>query len=245
MADFSVVEKIKLFFDSVISTPFFLCYAIVGILLIILMILDIKKKKKFSKLIYILCLTFLFSFVVIKYFKYIIKIFDTFIEIVIKTLYFPNIAIYLVMLLISNITFLVILFSKKNIRSYKIISIIGTGIIDFLFIMILSFIAKNNIDISIDVKLFEDSNILTFLQLSMAAFTSMYLLLLFARLYRRFKLFDKNVTFDDELYPDMGLYVKENNIKGIFNDNEVKLIKIIDFSNKGDQDVWWNCGQYR
>ena len=35
----------------------------------------------------------------------------------------------------------------------------------------------------------------------------------------------------------MGLYVKENNIKGIFNDNEVKLIKIIDFSNKGDQDV--------
>lgn len=237
MADFSVVEKIKLFFDSVISTPFFLCYAIVGILLIILMILDIKKKKKFSKLIYILCLTFLFSFVVIKYFKYIIKIFDTFIEIVIKTLYFPNIAIYLVMLLISNITFLVILFSKKNIRSYKIISIIGTGIIDFLFIMILSFIAKNNIDISIDVKLFEDSNILTFLQLSMAAFTSMYLLLLFARLYRRFKLFDKNVTFDDELYPDMGLYVKKNNIKGIFNDNEVKLIKIIDFSNKGDQDV--------
>lgn len=234
MADFSIIEKIKLFFDSVISTPFFLCYAIAGIILISLMIIDIKKKKKFSKLIYILCLTFLFSFVVIKYFKYIIKIFDTFIEIVIKTLYFPNIAIYLVMLLISNITFFIILFSKKNIKSYKVITIIGNGIIDFLFIMILGFIAKGNIDISIDVKLFEDSTILTLLQLSMATFTSMYLLLLFAKLYRHFKLLDKNVTFDDELYPDMGLYVKSCNIKGKFNDNEIKFIKIINFNNEDD-----------
>lgn len=232
MADFSIVEKIKLFFDSVISTPFFIVYAIIGILLMVMMILDIRRKKKISKLVYILCLTFLASFVIVKYFEYIIKIIDTFVEIIIQTLYFPNIAIYLVMLLISNITFFVIWFSKKNIKSYKIISIIGNGVIDFLFIMILSFIAKNNIDVSIDVKLFEDFTILTLLQLSMATFTSMYLLLLFVKLYRHFKLLDKNVTFDDELYPDMGLYVKSSNIKGKFNDNEIKFIKIIDFNSK-------------
>ena len=43
MHDLSIVEKIKLLFNTAISTPFFIIYAIVGILLIIFMIIDIRK----------------------------------------------------------------------------------------------------------------------------------------------------------------------------------------------------------
>jgi len=59
MADLSIVEKIKLFFNTAISTPFFIGYAVIGILLVVFMIFDIRKKKKFSKIIYIVSGIFL------------------------------------------------------------------------------------------------------------------------------------------------------------------------------------------
>ena len=82
MADLSIVEKIKLLFNTAISTPFFIIYAIVGILLIIFMIIDIRKHKKFSKFIYIFTGIFLITFFLIKYFNIIIKVIDSFIEII-------------------------------------------------------------------------------------------------------------------------------------------------------------------
>ena len=104
MADFSVIEKLKLFFETVVSTPFFFIYAILGIALIIIMIIDIKKHKKISRILYLIVLIFLITFVLIKYFGVIINIIDTFIEIIVKALYFPSLGLYITMLLISNIT---------------------------------------------------------------------------------------------------------------------------------------------
>ena len=69
MADLSIVEKIKLLFNTAISTPFFVSYAVVGILLVVFMIIDIKKHRKFSKIIYIISGVFLITFFLIKYFN--------------------------------------------------------------------------------------------------------------------------------------------------------------------------------
>ena len=40
MADFSIFQKLKVFFNTVISTPFFIFYAVLGIALISIMIYD-------------------------------------------------------------------------------------------------------------------------------------------------------------------------------------------------------------
>ena len=223
MADLSIVEKIKLFFNTVISTPFFIAYAAFGILLIIFMILDIKKHKKFSKIIYIVSGLFLISFFVIKYFNIIAKIIDTFIEIILKALYFPNLGIYIIMLLITNFTFIYYMISKKTYKSCKIISSIINIIIDFIFIMIIGIISSEKIDVTSEVKLYSDSTILTLLQISMALFASEYMLLGLIKVNHKFKKYDKN-------YNKIEI---DNNIN-TFSKEKIKVFKILNFGDKND-----------
>ena len=233
MADFSIIKKIKLVFDTAISTPFFIVNAILGLILVGLIIFDIKKYKKISRILYIVCIIFLATFFIIKYFDVIIKVIDSFVEILLKTLYFPNLGIYITILIITNLTFVFTTISEKSYKIYKIISSLITTLIDLLFIMIIGIISKNHIDISSDVKLYSDSTILTLLQISMGLFVSLYLLLMLARIHRRLKLYDKNVTFDNEVYPDMGLYIKNNSTNGKISDKYIRIFKVIDFSDKG------------
>ena len=233
MADFSIIKKIKLVFDTAISTPFFIVYAILGLILVGLIIFDIKKYKKISRILYIVCIIFLATFFIIKYFDVIIKVIDSFVEILLKTLYFPNLGIYITILIITNLTFVFTTISKKSYKIYKVISSLITTLIDLLFIMIIGIISKNHIDISSDVKLYSDSTILTLLQISMGLFVSLYLLLMLARINWRLKLYDKNVTFDNEVYPDMGLYIKNNSTDGKISDEYIRVFKVIDFSDKG------------
>ena len=233
MADFSIIKKIKLVFDTAISTPFFIVYAILGLILVGLIIFDIKKDKKISRILYIVCIIFLATFFIIKYFDVIIKVIDSFVEILLKTLYFPNLGIYITILIITNLTFVFTTISEKSYKIYKIISSLITTLIDLLFIMIIGIISKNHIDISSDVKLYSDSTILTLLQISMGLFVSLYLLLMLARIHWRLKLYDKNVTFDNEVYPDMGLYIKNNSTNGKISDKYIRIFKVIDFSDKG------------
>lgn len=233
MADFSMIKKIKLVFDTAISTPFFIVNAILGLILVGLIIFDIKKYKKISRILYIVCIIFLATFFIIKYFDVIIKVIDSFVEILLKTLYFPNLGIYITILIITNLTFVFTTISKKSYKIYKVISSLITTLIDLLFIMIIGIISKNHIDISSDVKLYSDSTILTLLQISMGLFVSLYLLLMLARIHWRLKLYDKNVTFDNEVYPDMGLYIKNNSTDGKISDEYIRVFKVIDFSDKG------------
>lgn len=232
MADFSIVQKVKLVFDTAISTPFFVVYTILGLILVGLIIFDIKKYKKVSRILYIVCIIFLATFFIIKYFDVIFKVIDSFVEILLKSLYFPNLGIYITILVITNLTFIFTLISKKSYKTNKIIASLITTLIDLLFIMIISVISKNHIDISSDVKLYSDSTILTLLQISMGLFVSLYLLFMLAKIHRHLKLYDKNVTFDNEVYPDMGLYIKENSTSGKISDKYIRIFKVIDFSDK-------------
>ena len=225
MADLSIVEKIKLLFNTAISTPFFIIYAIVGILLIIFMIIDIRKHKKFSKFIYIFTGIFLITFFLIKYFNIIIKVIDSFIEIIMKALYFPNLGIYVVMLIITNVTFVYSMITRKVYKSNKIISGIINVLIDFIFILIIGIISSEKIDITSEVKLYSDTTILTLLQISMALFASQYLLLGLSIASHKFKKYDKNYN---------KLEISNNENVNTFSSKNIRIVKILDFGDRND-----------
>ena len=223
MADLSITQKIKLFFNTAVSTPFFILYAVIGIFLVVFMMFDIKKKKRFSKVIYILSGLFLISFFFIKYFNVILKVIDSFVEIILKALYFPNLGIYVVMLIITNGTFIYNLISKKTSKSAKGITGVINIIIDFIFIMIVGIISSEKIDVTSEVKLYSDTTILTLLQMSMALFSSQYLILLLIMASHKFKRFDKK---DNKL-------VVDNSIN-TFSKESVKVFKVLNFGDKSD-----------
>ena len=224
MADFSVVKKLKLLFDTVISTPFFIFYFVVGLITLYLIIVDIKKNKKISKIGYISSIILLINFFLINYFTTIIKVLDVFVEIILKALYFPNLGIYISMLIIVNFTFLIVLLSKNNKMFKKIITTVIALLIDFMFVIIISIISKNNIDITSDIKLYTDSKVLTFLQISMALFAVLYLIYLLIYLHTRFKKLDKK-----DVSNNLNLEIDLNS-KPTFSSKSIKYIKVIDFN---------------
>ena len=239
MADFSIFKKIKVFFETVISTPFFISYAILGVILIVLMIYDIKKHKKLSKIIYITSSICLITFFIIKYFNIILKFVDSFIELILNTLYFPNLGLYVTMLIIINVTLAIVNISKKMYRSTKICTSIITIIVDFIFILSVGIISKNKIDITSEVKLYSDSTVLTLLQISMSLFVSLYLILLLIYLYNKFKKYDViKINNKKSTVPDMGIYFDDDindngdNSLNKFSKDKIKLIKIIENNNR-------------
>lgn len=223
MADLSIVDKIKLLFNTAISTPFFIAYAVIGILLVVFMIIDIRRKKKFSKIIYIISAVFLITFFFIKYFNIILKVIDSFIEIILKALYFPNLGIYVIMLIITNVTFIYNMISKKTYKSNKIISGVLNILIDFIFILIIGIISSEKIDITSEVKLYSDETILTLLQISMALFASEYMLLGLSIVSHRLKKYDKNYN---------KVKISDTEKINTFSSESIRVFKVLNFGDK-------------
>lgn len=211
MANFSFIDKIKILFNTILSTPFFSLSALIGIILAILMIIDIIKHKKIRKRYYIAAWFFIFIFIITKYSKVIPTLLDNLINQIFMALYFPSIGVYMFLLIIINIGFIYSLI--KNIhKSYKILSGIISIIMDLLFILIINLLLENNIDITSEITLYTNSKLLVLLELSTALFVSWILLIIFISAYLKLKVLDNNLLFESDLqYPEMDVYINETN----------------------------------
>lgn len=211
MENVSFLDKIRILLNTIISKPFFSISALVGIILAVLMIIDIIKHKKIRKRYYILAWFFIFIFIVTKYMKVIPTLVDNLINQIFLTLYFPSIGVYMFLLIIVNIGFIYTLI--KNIhKSYKILTGIISIILDLLFIIIINIILENKIDITSEITLYTNSNLLVLLELSTALFVSWILLIIFISAYLKLKVLDNNVIFTNDItYPKMDVYINETN----------------------------------
>ena len=191
MAELSLIEKLKILFQAVVSSRLFLVSTILGIILIIIVLLDMFKFKKMNKYIYIISWLLIFILMMVRYIKPILKLADNFVENVFKALYFPNYIVYTMILLITNIYFFYTFF-KKNIRkSFKVLGVINAIIINILFIIVIETIISENISIYDELKIYTNSTLTVSLQLTTAFFTSMLLAYLFLSAHYKAKRFDK------------------------------------------------------
>jgi len=191
MVELSILDKLKMFINTAISSPFFLVSIILGIVLILIMVLDILKFKKMHRYFYIICWCVVFLLIVIKYGKSILNITDNLFEKILEALYFPNFIVYTIIFLISNIYFLFTFFKKRVRRSFRIIGIINVILIDILFLMVIETVVSNNINIYSDVEIYTNKNLTAWLQLTTAIFTSMLLIYLLTSAYYKVKRYDK------------------------------------------------------
>lgn len=191
MNDFSLVEKIGVLMNLISSSPLFLIALFVVIFLLVLFIVCTLMNKKINKFIFISAFCVIGIMFVINYWSVIIKILDAIIDSAFMALYFPSLPIYASVLLISNICFIITIFNKKQIKSKKILDIVNSIVLDFLLILIIDIVSKNNINIYEEITLYTNSNLLVLLELSMGVFTSWILLNLFLSAHTKLKKYDK------------------------------------------------------
>ncbi len=234
MANFSLIEKLKIVLNTILSTPLFSVSTFIGILLIGFMIYCIITKKKLPKWLYIVGWLFVIIFIIFRYTKLVPTLLDNLVDTVFKCLYFPSLGLYVSIVILANIIFILLNIQKNIRKSYRIISLITAVILNVLFIFVAGVMTKNKIDISTPINLYTNSTLLVLLQISMAIFIIFILLVLFIRIYIKIKLLDSVQFGEDFEYPAMEQCVSKTVLKP---NNNVFVRKVIKKINKPKQDI--------
>jgi len=204
MNDFSLLEKLKILMGIIDSSPLFLFCCMLCIAFCIFFIVCIKKDIKVNRWIFILICASIGIMLLINYNSVILDLIDNLFNDFFMALYFPNLTVYITLLLVSNGFFVYSLFSKKLKNTNKIVNIISAIIVDIFLFLITDIVSRNNINIYDPLAVYSNSGLLVLLQLSTAIFTSWILLSLLISAYSKLKKYDKDnypkmqeIIFDD------------------------------------------------
>ncbi len=170
------------FFDTLINiftgSPSSFLFIVLGIIFTLAMIINIKKNKKIGKTLFIIGWLFIISFIIIRYNSYIGQIFDNLINQIFMQIFFPNLATYVIIIVITNIIFLISI-NKKDIKNLtKFINSIFFIIIMVMMIYTLEQIISNNINIYDTEEVYTNQNVLVLIESTTILFTIWMIILL-------------------------------------------------------------------
>lgn len=191
MNDVSLIEKLKALMNIIVSTPLFLFCFMMGVAVLILFIISIKKEKKVNKWIFISIWLVLAIIILVNYYSVVLKIIDNLFDALFMSIYFPNITVYFMMLFISNFFFVFSLFRKKISKKFKIINFINALIVDLFLILIMDTVTTNSIDIYDKISMYTNFNVMILMQLNSAVFLSWILISLLVSAHDKLKKYDK------------------------------------------------------
>lgn len=191
MNDFSLVEKIKLLVNIIVSSPLFLFCFMIGIAVLILFIICVKKEKKVNKWIFIAIWTILGIVLVINYNSIVLELIDKLFDALFMALYFPNITVYFIILFISNLFFIYSLIGRRINKKHKIINFVNALIINLFLILIIDIVKSNSINIYNELSIYTNSNLLVLMQLNSSIFTSWILISLLVSAHEKLKKYDE------------------------------------------------------
>ena len=163
------------FFDTLLNifegSPSSILFIILGIIFTLTMIININKNKKIGKTLYIIGWIFIISFIVIRYNSYLSKIFDNLINQIFMQIFFPNLATYVILIIITNIIFLISI-NRKNIKNLtKVINSIFFIVIMIMMVYTLEQIISNNINIYSTEEVYTNQNVLVLIESTTILFT--------------------------------------------------------------------------
>ena len=204
MQDFSILDKFKILMNVIVSSPFYIGLIFVLIIVLIVFLISTKLNKKINSWIYIGIWAAFFLVLIIIYRNFMLNLIDNLFDNVFMALYFPNLATYIITLLVTNFFFVYSIFNKKIQKAFKVLNITNTILIDLLLIFIIGIVSQNNINVYEELTVYSNSTLLVLLELTSAFFTAWLLLNLFTSAYYKLKKYDSNdVVVKEQNGPDI------------------------------------------
>ena len=187
MKDLSLITKLQTVFFFISSRNLYLMILVLIVFLTILFITTNGSNRKQSKKAYILLYLAGFIFIAFQYGSSILTLIDYAINEVFITYYFPNIVIYLIMLITTNVILWKTIFNDKVNFKLKVINSTAFAIIMYLFILAVSSINNLNLDVFNITELYSSNQVRSLLELSMFVFVFWVVVLLIYYLIRRYQ----------------------------------------------------------
>ena len=166
----SFFDHVKVLIDVVASSPFFLLILFVIIVLALLFITMKKKNQMETKQVFLLIWVIGLLVLLLQYGSSIGSLFDYFMNHVFVLIYFPNLAVYFLALVVSNVVMWKGLFGKKIDFVLKVVNSIAYFVIHYLFILLLSLITDYQLDIFSQSSIYQNSEVFSLIELSSAVF---------------------------------------------------------------------------
>lgn len=166
-----IFEKLLLIFEMIESS---IVYGIVVGVVIFTLFLMFKKviSKKSCFIINLTAIVSLIIYTIFNYYSVLIKVFDSIMNNLFTNIYFPSVYSYLFILIFVNIVGFTSLFKVTLSKIYKTINGVCLLMIDFILVLILEVIAKNQIDVFSKVSLFSNVSLVMLLEFSVNVFIS-------------------------------------------------------------------------
>ena len=187
MSPLSLMTKLQTVFDLITSRNLYLMMLVVIIFLTIIFITTNGSNRKQSKRTYIFLYLAAFIFIAIQYGSSFMTLVDYAINEVFITYYFPNIVIYLLMLVITNIVLFKTIFNDKIDFKLKVINGSAFAIIMYLFILAIASINNLNLDVFNITELYSSNEVRSILELSMFIFVFWMAVLIVYHLIRKYQ----------------------------------------------------------
>lgn len=170
MSPLSLITKLQTVFDLITSKNLYLMILALIVILTIIFITTNGSNRKQSKKTYILLYLAGFIFIAFQYGSSFMTLLDYAINEVFITYYFPNIVIYLLMLIITNVVLFKTIFSNKADFKLKVINSSAFAIIMYLFILAISQVNSLDLDVFNITELYSSNAVRSLLELSMFIF---------------------------------------------------------------------------
>ena len=170
MSPLSLITKLQTVFDLITSRNLYLMILAIIVFLTIIFITTNGSNRKQSKRTYIIIYLAAFIFVAVQYGSSFMTLVDYAINEVFITYYFPNIVIYLIMLIITNVVLFKTIFSNKADFKLKVINSTAFALIMYLFILAIAQITNLELDVFNITELYSSNEVRSLLELSMFIF---------------------------------------------------------------------------
>lgn len=168
MMRMSFIDKLKILLDIIKSSKLHILISI--ILLLLYMILITINKKNSKKKIFVGIYIILIGAIIFINRANLVNMFDYMMNNFFIIFYFPNLAIYLAAIIISNIIMLTSLLSKKMPHFIKNINITLYSIMTYLLVLVLNIIKENKLDVFTKMSVYGNRNAQAIIELSSIVF---------------------------------------------------------------------------
>ena len=187
MSPVSLDEKLKIIWSVISSSPLYLIFFVAIAVLVFLFSTTNNANKKQSRKTYLLIYTAFFIYLIIQYGESFSTLVDYAVNQVFIGYYFPNIVIYICMLLIATIITLVSIFHKNVSRIIKVLNSIIYGLLIYFLILMLSIVNTLKVDVFDLKELYSSDKVRSLLEFSMFLFVTWVLVLVVYHFIRKYQ----------------------------------------------------------
>ena len=166
----SIIDKLNIIFELTKSSNIFIAVIAFLLFIVVVAITNNKKNESTTKKIYLCIYAFIILAILITYYSSFGKMFDYLMNNLFIAIYFPNLAIYLIALIVVNVIFLVSVFKKDISKVIKNINVIVFAIMNYLLALILNIIHTHKLDVFTQTSVYGNKEAQALIELSSTIF---------------------------------------------------------------------------